>query len=204
MADPTAANLATGTWVGIVVTSSVVAAIVTAGTNWLLAARATKQAATYSAIRLATTLESFARECTSELDDHQAFVDSKGQIGDDKPNLPRFPAYPDDIDWKSLPVALSERALTLPSDVELDARGVIRFMWDVEGPMESDTTVEKTAESGLQALNLAADLRRAYHFPAFQGAKALTATMQEQLNHSRSRREDSGQISMPPNGPHST
>lgn len=164
-----------------VLTSSVVSAVISAATNLATQFLATRRSATYSAIRVATTLEAFVVRCVNELSDHDAHWSSKGAIGSETMKLPDFLPYPTDVAWQNLPPKLTERALTLITLVELESRSMVRFMEQVEGPTETDHAIEATASRGLEALELADELRRLFSLPAFYGAAESTRILKQQL-----------------------
>jgi hypothetical protein len=143
----------------IVLASSVVATIISLTITVLRDWYARKRSASYSAIRVATTLERFVHDCMIAISDHEVAIAAKGAMGEPGLALPKLPEYPDDVDWKALPLRLCERALTLPNQIELEARGLIEASWKFVGHDDYETALAQTATCGMVAAQLAAELR---------------------------------------------
>jgi hypothetical protein len=140
-----------------------VAAILTVGASWLRESLASKKLATYSALRAAVTLETFALGCSALLagDNIARVMKGKKDLDPGELAFPPFPTFPDDIDWKLLDPELTAETLTLKNDVEISAAQFIRMTKQV---LDDDnahlSTIKKMAESALSALKLAERLRK--------------------------------------------
>jgi hypothetical protein len=164
--------------VTVILTSTVVAGIVTASMNAFLAWRANTRAATFSAIRIATTLERFAQTCIAQLHSHTLAGSTGGLVGQSGVSLPEFPSYSTDIDWKSLPTDLVERALSLANSVDQDSRSLIQLVGKGEEEGE-DFTMKEMTNCALKASALSEDLRRRFGFPALPTASFTKVTLLE-------------------------
>jgi hypothetical protein len=163
----------------VVAASSLASSLATWGLNAWLTRRTAKKSATYSAIRVAVTLEQFANACIAQLSNHEFAVSSR--IRQPSLALPKLSPYPDDITWPLFPSQLSERALTLPNELQ-EARREIEFMKAVEGHWEFDTAIENTARNGQKALELAVAFRVKYGLPAFEELEGSRALLQKPLD----------------------
>lgn len=145
---------------------SLVAAVVTALSNWLstwfFTYRPQQKAADYDAVRLAVGLERFAYECASVISDEATWYASQGSAGGLHSKMPAL-TLPTDITWKHLDLSLMQRVLRLQNDL-LRADDIIAFEADYITP-EFDSPKEPTEQAGLlgyRAHLLALDLRDKY------------------------------------------
>lgn len=146
-----------------IVFTGALAAALTVGLTWIKEIWAAKKVRIYSSMRVAVTLESFALGCSETLSEY-SLREAQGPTGDKGavsiPSLPPFPPFPGDIDWKSISSRLMAEALTMKNDVELSAAKSISFLEAVADDEEIALfAVEKIAEKGLAALDIAERLR---------------------------------------------
>jgi len=149
-----------------IISLSLVAAVVTALSNWLstwfFSYRPQQKSADYDAVRLAVVLERFAYECASVISDEAKWYASQGSAGGLHSEMPAIP-FPTDITWKYLDLSLVQRLLRLQNDL-LRSDDIIEFEADyitpeVESPKEA---AEQAALLGYRAHLLALDLRKIY------------------------------------------
>ncbi|HQS18796.1 hypothetical protein [Reyranella sp.] len=136
------------------------AAALTTLFTWLREFWTTKKTRFYSSLQAAVALEGFAIKCGEVLSTHSLHeAQSGGHHPTAVPSIPVFPAFAADIDWKSLSPDLMARALTMKNEVDLVTNS-IAYLWQAAD--DDDTSlfaIEQIASKGVEALDLAAELR---------------------------------------------
>ena len=139
----------------------IVGATMTIGKDYFLTLRKEAKAEKYLCIRVVSELERFAAGC----------VDVVGDDGEENPNgytvvttkTPEFEPHSIDVDWESLPLTLLYRTLDLPNQLQAASREIEDVLEHVASPPDYPEFYEERqfqfAKLGLQALELAADLR---------------------------------------------
>lgn len=151
----------------IIVTSSVVAAIVGALVNELLIIRRDRPSERLAALNAAVGLEGYALHCADKVADHRAAIDSAGAAGEliaGVPELPEIQVATAFVKPKKARVA--DKLACFPQDVR-QADQAAAFWWESVGDMDSarDEALKQTASVGLHALDLARSLRDAFSLP---------------------------------------
>lgn len=121
-----------------------------------------KSHAAYMAMRLAVTLEFYAKACAD-------FIQENANVQPPPPDeeypswkaeLPELPAYPDDADgWRAIDCALAGRCLNLRNKIHA-SQGLIDETIEYNMDALGDTLEEQAAARGLEAWKLALALRR--------------------------------------------
>lgn len=155
MADATASF---GT-VGLVATSTVLAAILTAVVTWVREGLATNKAGNFAALYLSMALETYAADCSSMLWDVHNHDDSHGEHGAPHRNIPKMAPYPEEINWEALGLQYAQPAMQFQIDVEND-RANLSGLWDFDDEQAIHDARVCAADRGLEALELAGNFRR--------------------------------------------
>lgn len=127
----------------------------------------TNKSARYLAIRLVCILDKYVEDCTEVVKDDGLSCGQRTPDGSLAPQVetPTPPAYPDDIDWKSIDHELMYRLLSLPSEVENGNR-MIKATLEIAGPPDfEEWFVERKfyyCQFGLTAYQLSDDLSSKY------------------------------------------
>jgi hypothetical protein len=143
----------------------VVGAVITQGFILYRETRIQKLARTYLAMRLAVILEAFAIDCSSLINKNnrsESGDDDEGPCG----NLPSLGEYPTDANWIVLDSNLANRALSFRNDLAVSDE-TIEFRWNMENAVQSDACNDEAAKRGIQAWDLAVELRKKYDLPPY-------------------------------------
>lgn len=133
--------------------------------DWLISWRKNKGERQFDALQVAMSLEAFARQCASWIEDHTLFHDSEGNAGANHDEVPHL-VYSDTITWKRFSVGLSEQALALPIMLTY-ANEAIAFAYHIADPHERPDEFEMQAGMyGFKALQLAQQFRLEYELTA--------------------------------------
>lgn len=158
-----------GSLLTLAATTGVVTALLNQGLSWLRDWRASsekrKANARYLALRVAVLLEAYADTCSDvagEIDLHES---SRGHGGKQITELPKVPDYPaDDDSWRLVAPDLLDRCLSFPNKVAASQKVVDSVhIWGDRGDLVQQC-MEECVDRGLEAWNLAADLRKRYRF----------------------------------------
>jgi hypothetical protein len=135
----------------------------------------------FSAIRLICILEDYADKCISIVgDDGTAYGRPAGRTKDGEEyyeaqeTSPEPPVFPDDIAWRSITEPLMHRALALPNVARSTDRHISAASENASPPFYDkffETRQEGYARLGLEALNIADDLRQQFGVSAMGRAK---------------------------------
>jgi hypothetical protein len=130
----------------------------------------------FFAVRIASVLDEYAQKCVAVVGDDgtsEGRPAGRTEQGEEyrvtQASTPEPPVYPDDIDWRSIPVSIMYRALALPNAAG-DTDRYISHSADVAYPPDFDELFnarqEGYARLGLEALSIADDLRDEFLLPA--------------------------------------
>lgn len=154
--------MADGSTIGLVATSSVLAAALTQvfsiARDWWMKGHSAK----FGALHLAIALEAYADECSTLLSDSEAYEASDGSGGRPRGRLSDLPPYPDEIDWKALGLRLTTAALTFRVAIgtaNAKVAGAFEYGDDDDGVQE---VREAAARLGSKAATLAKDIRASH------------------------------------------
>jgi hypothetical protein len=171
-------------------------ALIALGGTWFFSSRDTERAARYLAIRVVTILDKFIEDCVAVVKDDGLCYGQRTQDGCLSPQVksPGAPAFPDDVDWKSIDHDLMYKILSFPSDVEA-GDNAIAFIWDVVAtPPDYDEgfgeRAYQYAQFGLKAYELAKNLRSKYGIPTKDYAEwNPVSELQKELETIQTRRK---------------
>jgi hypothetical protein len=151
--------------------------------------RSTGRYAAYLAIRIATTLETFAGDCMSVIGEFDTHRQSAGAAGSQTTRLPALADFPSDEDgWRALPTELTAKALAFPNHLKAGQERV-SFSWSVAGEHAAwDDCQEECARLGLQAWLLARELRKRFSTPPFEPRYDLASALQREVADWNNRR----------------
>lgn len=148
--------------IALLLGSSVLAAFVTVGVNWLREWIAETKNRKFAAFYLALALEKFGEVCSDAIyasDNHESETREDPTLH----WVPSLPEYPD-VDWKAFGVSRTVEAMTLR--VEVETRNTeIRDWSDYDDDYAYEHARRYTAEVGLRAIALAEDFRRSAGLP---------------------------------------
>lgn len=157
--------------VSLVAGSSLAAALLTQGVGWIrdaVTAHSKKKAhASYLALRLAILLEAYAYACATIIQKNgNAETRPDEQYPDWEVKLPPLPEYPDDAEgWRSLKLDLASRALALRNRIDGSQAIIDVTIEYAEHELEEELDGQFGAR-GMEAFQIAADLRRRYDLDA--------------------------------------
>jgi hypothetical protein len=103
--------------------------------DWRKESRTNTQEATYAAMRLAVTLESFTIQCSDKVGDIEDAQKEGRVLGKDFYTLPTIPDYASDIDWKALDPSFATRSLSIRNEANLTANEAGR--WSDKGDINT-------------------------------------------------------------------
>lgn len=131
-----------------------------------------KSLATYMAMRLAVTLESYSSTCsdfilenedTQKLEEEESAEENRSPSPNYDTKIPDLPPYPDDAEgWRAIDAKLANRCLNLTQKIRQSQETINLFINAPYGDAMDDVAdlLHKfAAERGLEALDLADDLR---------------------------------------------
>ena len=151
---------------GLMLGSSVIAAALTQGITAIKDRFSKRETANFSALYLAMSFEGYGRECSNVLSESEMSLASDGNAGKRHGFLPEFPEVPATVDWKSLGIEITSKALALPVLVAT-TNVSIKTTWDVtEEDMALTELHEAAAGIGLQSFALAREVREKRSIPA--------------------------------------
>lgn len=147
----------------------VVGAAITWVKDWWSEGRNRRRHATYLATRMVCIFDSYVESCAEVVADDGLIDGHRNPDGclEIQVEEPDPPAYPEDLEWTSIPHAIAYRALSLPDRVSA-ARRQIGFRADFDGPPYDEAIKERQiqyAELGLLAAEIAEELRNEYRIP---------------------------------------
>ncbi|MBS0027249.1 hypothetical protein ACTJJ0_12350 [Chitinophaga sp. 22321] len=144
-----------------------VGVVIGSGISWFQSSwsnrRETKKNARYLAIRLVCIFDKYLDDCTDVVKDDGLSYGQRTPDGCLKAQVqtPVPPAYPDDIDWKSIDHELMYRILSFPAEVE-DGNRMIKAAAEIADPPDFEEWFEERkfyyCQFGLTAYKLSDDL----------------------------------------------
>jgi len=166
----------------IAVTAGLVNVLLNQGVNWYREHSSKKALAAYTAMRIAVVLESFAKACASFIQENnnaQTFPDQ--EFPDWNISLPPLGNYPDDPEgWRALDRGLAGRALELKNNLHISQDIISGTIEYVIEDLESELT-KNAASRGLEAWNLAVELRRKHSVGPAQPILTYAETLEKSL-----------------------
>lgn len=168
-------------------TTGLISAAFTQGLTWVrewrTASTKSKANASYLALRLAVILEGYAYSCSEFISDNGAAPHlPDNEFPEWDTSLPELPHYPDDADgWRAMDRNLAGRVLGFPNKVR-SSRGIIRLTIEHTPEDLGETLDEQAAERGLEAWQLAEELRRTYNIPAADVVWSYAENLQAALD----------------------
>jgi hypothetical protein len=140
------------------VTSSVLTLIGNAGLARWTDLRRAKRNRAYSALRIAVALEEFATQCAEIVESYAMHGEPFGG----PKRVPSVPAFPPDVEWRDLDIALASKALSLENLVRVANHGLASSDRNfTEGVSEAECR-DFCAEFGWKAWDLATTMRRVH------------------------------------------
>lgn len=141
--------------------SGVVSALANNGFQWLKASREKQAVGRLTARRAAHELERYARELALAAEKWRSVEPyEQHSYGPDWPDVPSISV----MDWTGFPIPIVDRVLQFDADHSA-GRSLVRGSFDNDDDLGIDEAVEFSLRMGLQAWELAADLRRYAGFP---------------------------------------
>ncbi|MCV0350926.1 MAG: hypothetical protein K5863_12695 [Nitratireductor sp.] len=130
----------------------------------------------YAAVRIITVLDEYAQGCVSVVADDgtcEGRPAGRTEQGEEyyapQATSPEPPAFPDDLDWRSISFNLMYRVLSLPNTAR-ETDQYISALAEHSFPPDYDELFAARQEGyaylGLEAVNLVKELRREFNFPA--------------------------------------
>ncbi|WP_276200377.1 hypothetical protein [Chelatococcus sp. XZ-Ab1] len=172
--DQVTTTFSLGSVIGLLLSTSVVTAVINQGLGWLRDARRDRAsnlgAARHQAAHLATALEAYAFDCEYSIAELEMWESSRGAAGSLIDDLPELPVLPH-ADWKALDAGIVSEYLTLFSELRSINRGV-SFAQNVmvEGDIYGRDGIMANAlgSMGYKALRIAMLARKKYKLPSFK------------------------------------
>lgn len=132
--------------------------------DWLFGRKERSRHAAYLAVRVVCILDEFISGCFDVV-----CSAGNGDLPLPKVHNPKFPAFPDDLDWKAISPELMYQILTLPTQIKAADSRIEFIDYVVAGPPDYEEAVEEReyqyALLGLKAEHLANRLRDEYTIP---------------------------------------
>lgn len=129
----------------------------------------------YAAVRLISVLDEYAQRCVSVVSDDgtsEGRPAGRTEHGEEyyvpQVTSPAPPAFPPDIDWRSISFKLMYRILSLPNnarETDLYIAGSAEHSYPPDNRELFSARQEGYAHLGLEAVNLIKDLRREFRLP---------------------------------------
>lgn len=129
----------------------------------------------YAAVRLIAILDEYVQGCVSVVSDDGTSegrpagrTEQGEEFYDPQATTPAPPAFPDDIDWRSISFKLMYRILSLPNNARETDRYIAVSAEHSFPPGYDEVFVarqEGYAHLGLETMNLIKDLRREFRLP---------------------------------------
>lgn len=146
--------------------SGVCGAALTQGVTIFLARLNLKKEGEITALLLALTLEEYASRCASYVIENENLADRGVDPDQAHTNMPVLSDFSEKTNWRSLGASLTEKVLQIKVHIA-NASNEISGDWEMGGNITAaDTTGAKCLEVGVEALNTAEDLRRAFRLTA--------------------------------------
>lgn len=156
---PTAAN--SPPWWLSLLASSLLATVVTLAVTAGKEAWNRRRDRKFAALYIALTLEKYGEDASDRLSDIVTSEASNGAAGRGWGNIPEFPEFPKDIDWKAFGIEPTTSALDFATEVRMTSKH-IDGLWDVAGDDEAIPLIKMSlAKLGIKAFESAAEFRMA-------------------------------------------
>jgi hypothetical protein len=179
--------------------STITGAFIALVGTWFFSNRDAEKTARYLAIRVVCIFDKYLEDCVSVVKDDGLSYGQRTPEGYLEPQVssPGAPAFPIDVDWKSIDHNLMYEILSFPSDVDAADRSVAFTTDVVASPPDYEEFFEDRAfyyaQFGLRAYKLARKLRKSYDIPAKEyGNWNPVSELEEELKkikETRARRE---------------
>lgn len=141
--------------------SGVVSALANNGFQWLKASREKQAVGRLTARRAAHELERYARELALAAQKWRSVEPyEQHSYGPDWPDVPSISV----MDWTGFPIPIVDRVLQFDAD-HAAGRSLVSGWFDNDDDLGIDEAIEFSLRMGLQAWDLAADLRKHAGFP---------------------------------------
>ena len=150
-----------------VITSALVATVAGAAINAWWETRKDKHNARFDALTAAISLEGYAIDCADRISDNDLAEQSDGHAGAFMGSVPELPNLSIPAGFlRPKKAEVADRLMIFPQEIR-QADQVAAFQWDVTADISvvRETAVAQSAKVGLKALDLAADLRKAFKLP---------------------------------------
>ena len=148
----------------IILGSSVLGAVLTSLTSWVVSSRQRKRHNQYLALTLAHALERYSYDCMNAVNDHDLYHQSGGNAGKALGYPPEVIKLPDEP-FKDFDLVLLDAVLAFPQRVAF-AREEVSNLADVaDDDAASEKSYENTIKLANEAVVLAATLRAHYQLP---------------------------------------
>lgn len=171
-----------GNWIVAIVVGVLASTITQVATS-----RRDRKTATYLAVRIAITLEAFAIACADLIHENDRAQRSDDDEGP-RESLPELAVYPGDENWQTLDVSLANRALAFRNDLTVSHNTMYADWQTGDGP-QSDLCDDEAAKRGIQAWDLASDLRSRYKIATYSPGYAIRDHLQKHIDDARATKE---------------
>ena len=150
-----------------ILTSAVVASITGIAFHAWLEWRKNWQTTRLNALKISVKLEGYSLTCAGQLDNHNTAINSGGEAGSILKKAPAFPELVITVGILTYNKAkIANRLAILPQEHN-QAEQAISFWWEVVGDQDcaASEAANQTARLGMEAFNLAKDIRRTFSLP---------------------------------------
>lgn len=165
-----------------------------------LSGKKKKSNAGYLAIRAAVSLEAFVESCADVVSEIDEYESSGGFAGKAIQELPDAPVYPDDDEcWKAIDSKLLEKILSFPNSLRASQKHIHNEFYHGGDPVDlARVCLEQACATGIEAWELAVDLRKKYRFPehspAYDYVAFLRKRADEEMEVRKKERERDGNL----------
>jgi hypothetical protein len=162
-----------------------------------------KSQANYMAMRLAVTLEAYASGCeefiSNNEDDPEDPPERDDEFNDLKKKLPVLPPFPDDAEgWRAIDAKLANRCLHFLNGINRSQSSLYGFICHPGAVWRDDVRKRieiHAAELGLQALDLAANVRKKHNVEKTDAMEYCKGYLRNKLTTARTELENRDVIS---------
>lgn len=145
----------------IILGSSVLGALLTNLSSWIVSSRERKRHNQFLALTLAHALEKYSYDCMNAIEDHDLYQQSGGNEGNTLGYPPEVMKLPDE-QFRDFDLALLDAVLDFPQRIAF-AREEVRFLADVaDDDSVSEKAYQNTIRLASEAVALATRLRARY------------------------------------------
>jgi len=158
-----------------VATSTVLATLLNQGIVQFREWRERKEAGRLSAIHAVMALVDYCDQCATRRGEKDNHLSSDGHAGTDWGSLPELPPYSEQIDWKRLGLAFTERMFAFRAGIS-SSQSLISSHYEFDPPEGGDAPLfAALTAKGVEAMKLARDISSEYRLTLLVTERAYSS-----------------------------